>query len=155
LIGGTAGARRKYARQRVRDRAGPVNQAQNQEFRSWMSKILDDHPLVSIIVDSYNYERYVGEAIDSALNQDYPNIEVVVVDDGSTDRSRDVIRGYDDRIVAVLKPNGGQGSAYKAGFEASHGGFVIFLDADDRIYPHAATEIMKHFNDACPRFSTT
>src|SRR5436853_3004216 len=80
---------------------------------------------VSIIINNYNYGRFLRDAIDSALGQGYPNTEVVVVDDGSSDDSRDIIASYGNRIIPVLKVNGGQASAFNAGFEAS-GGDVIF-----------------------------
>lgn len=99
-------------------------------------------PLVSIIVDNYNYDRFLEEAVDSALNQTYPRVEVVVVDDGSTDNSRRVIAGYGNRIVPVLKENGGQASACNAGFAASRGEIVIFLDADDYLFPHAVERVV-------------
>src|SRR4051812_18740528 len=85
----------------------------------------------SVVVNNFNYGRYVAAAIDSALAQTHPATEVIVVDDGSTDDSRDVIAGYGDRVRAVLKDNGGQGSAFNAGFAASTGEVVCFLDADD------------------------
>ena len=78
-------------------------------------------PLVSIVINNYNYGRFVGSAIESALEQSYSNTEVIVVDDGSTDTSREVIASFGDRIGAVLKANGGQASAYNAGFAASKG----------------------------------
>ena len=62
-------------------------------------------PLVSIVVNNYNYEAYVGRAIESALSQTYPEIDVVVVDDGSTDRSRYVIAGYAPRCTAKPTPS--------------------------------------------------
>ena len=67
-------------------------------------------PLVSILINNYNYGRYLGVAIDSALAQTYGRVEVVVVDDGSTDDSREVITGFAERVVSVLKINGGQPS---------------------------------------------
>ena len=67
--------------------------------------------LVSIVIDNYNYARFLRQAVDSALRQSYPNTEVIVVDDGSTDGSRDIISGYKGKIRAVLKQNGGQTSA--------------------------------------------
>jgi Glycosyl transferase family 2 len=102
--------------------------------------------IFSIVINNYNYERYIGAAIDSALSQDYQPVEVVVVDDGSTDGSRDVIGRYGDKVLALFQSNGGQGAAYNAGYAACHGAFVIFLDADDRLYPHAVREIVKHFH---------
>jgi glycosyltransferase involved in cell wall biosynthesis len=92
-------------------------------------------PLVSVLINNHNYARYLGAAIESALGQDYPALEVVVVDDGSTDASREVIAAYRDRIVPVLKPNGGQGSAFNAGVAASRGDILCFLDADDAFRP--------------------
>ena len=78
-------------------------------------------PLASIIVNNYNYGRFLPDAIESALAQSYPRVEVIVVDDGSTDHSRAVIARYGARIHAVLKPNGGQASAFNAAFAHSYG----------------------------------
>jgi glycosyltransferase involved in cell wall biosynthesis len=87
--------------------------------------------LVSIIINNYNYGHFVSEAIDSALNQTYSQIEVIVVDDGSTDNSRKIIASYEHRITSILKENGGQASALNAGFAATQGDIICFLDADD------------------------
>lgn len=105
------------------------------------------NPLVSIVIDNYNYGRFLASAIDSALNQNYRNIEVVVVDDGSTDNSRDIIASYKDRIIKVLKENGGQASAFNAGFKASKGDIICFLDSDDLFMPEKVSEIMKIFSE--------
>jgi len=109
-----------------------------QEY-AMMQELRDDRPLVSIIIDNYNYGRFLQDAIESALNQTYPNIEVIVVDDGSTDNSREIIGHYVDAglIKAVLKENGGQASAMNAGFKVSNGDLVVFLDADDVLRPEA------------------
>lgn len=88
-------------------------------------------PLVSILINNYNYGRFLRDAIDSALNQTYRNTEVIVVDDGSTDGSREIIASYGNRIVPVLKENGGQASAFNAGFAASRGELICYLDSDD------------------------
>ncbi|HEY9863051.1 MAG TPA: glycosyltransferase family 2 protein [Candidatus Obscuribacterales bacterium] len=88
-------------------------------------------PLVSILINNYNYGHFLADAIDSALNQTYPHIEVVVVDDGSSDNSREIIARYTDRIKPILKSNGGQASAFNAGFKASQGDLICFLDSDD------------------------
>ena len=98
-------------------------------------------PRVSIVVTNYNYGRFVGQAIDSVLGQTYPNVEVIVVDDGSTDDSREVITGYGNRIIPILKVNGGEGSAFNAGFAASSGDLVLFLDADDTLHPEALATV--------------
>jgi len=92
-------------------------------------------PLVSIIISNYNYDLFVEEAIQSALDQNYPRLEVVVVDDGSTDNSRDVISKHVSNanrpIIPVFKENGGQASAFNAGLQASNGEIICFLDSDD------------------------
>lgn len=102
-------------------------------------------PLASILINNYNYGRYLADAIDSALGQTYPNTEVIVVDDGSTDHSRDVIQQYGDRIIAVFKENGGQASALNAGFAASRGEIIFLLDADDAFLPEKVAEVVQHF----------
>ena len=103
--------------------------------------------LASIVVNNYNYGRFLAEAIDSALAQTHRPLEVVVVDDGSTDESRDVISAYGDRIVPVLKENGGQASAFNAGFAASRGDVVLFLDADDALLPTAVEQAVGGFRN--------
>jgi hypothetical protein len=103
----------------------------------------DASPLVSVVIDNYNYARFLPAAIDSALAQSYSRVEVIVVDDGSTDNSREIIARYGDRVVSVLKTNGGHASAFNAGFRASHGDVVMFLDADDLLLPSAAEEVVR------------
>lgn len=98
--------------------------------------------LVSIVIDNYNYGAYIAQAIESALAQTHAPLEVVVVDDGSTDDSLAVIRRYEGRVTVIAKPNGGQGSAYNAGFLRSRGEVVVFLDADDWLDPDAAAQIV-------------
>lgn len=102
-------------------------------------------PLVSILINNYNYARFLKEAINSALNQTYANIEVIVVDDGSTDKSAEVITSYGNKIIAVLKENGGQASAFNAGFEASKGEIICFLDSDDVFFPNKVNQIVDLF----------
>jgi glycosyltransferase involved in cell wall biosynthesis len=104
-----------------------------------------DQPLVSVIVNNYNYAAYLGTSIDSALQQDYAHKEVIVVDDGSTDRSRDVIAAYRASVIPVYKRNGGQASALNAGFAACRGDIVVFLDADDLLLPSAVSNIATAF----------
>jgi len=91
----------------------------------------------SVVIANYNYARFLPQAIDSALGQTLPGTEVVVVDDGSTDESREIVAAYGDEIRSVLKPNGGHASALNAGFAASHGEIVCFIDADDMLLPGA------------------
>jgi glycosyltransferase involved in cell wall biosynthesis len=103
-------------------------------------------PLVSIVVDNYNYARFLPRSVGSALAQTYPNVEVVVVDDASTDGSQDVIRGFGQRVTPVLKlVNAGHGAAFNSGFAASRGEIVFFLDADDHLYPQAVESVVREF----------
>ncbi len=99
-------------------------------------------PLVSICVNNYNYAGFLAEALDSALGQDHESVEVVVVDDGSTDGSGAVLDAYDGRVTVIRQANGGQASAMNVGFAASSGEIVHFLDADDRLHPDAVTEVV-------------
>jgi glycosyltransferase involved in cell wall biosynthesis len=93
---------------------------------------------LSIIINNYNYAKYVGAAIDSALAVDWPNKEVIVADDGSTDSSREVILAYGATIVPLFLSNGGQNSACNAAFDRSTGDIIIFLDSDDVLFPSIA-----------------
>jgi glycosyltransferase involved in cell wall biosynthesis len=88
---------------------------------------------LSVIVNNYNYARFVNKAITSALKQDPDLTEVIIVDDGSTDNSQEVINSFADRSTTIFKQNGGQASAINAGFERATGAWVIFLDADDML----------------------
>lgn len=92
---------------------------------------------ISVIINNYNYGAFIAEAIASAVQQEYPRKEVIVVDDGSTDGSAAIIRSIGEQITAIYKSNGGQASAMNAGFAASSGDIVIFLDADDYLLPGA------------------
>ena len=82
--------------------------------------------LISILINNYNYAEFLREAIDSTLCQSYPRVEIIVVDDGSTDGSRNLISSYGSEVTAVFKKNGGQASAFNAGVAASRGTFFAF-----------------------------
>jgi Glycosyl transferase family 2 len=97
-----------------------------------------DELRVDVVIDNFNYGRFLAAAIESALAQTHPATRVIAVDDGSSDDSRQVLRRYEDRVEVVLKENGGQASALNAGFERCSGDVVIFLDADDLLHPEAA-----------------
>jgi glycosyltransferase involved in cell wall biosynthesis len=92
--------------------------------------------LVSILINNCNYGRFVADSIDSALTQTYSNCEVIVVDDGSKDNSREVISSFGSRIKTVFKSNGGQATAFNAGFAESSGDVICFLDSDDVFLPN-------------------
>jgi glycosyltransferase involved in cell wall biosynthesis len=89
-------------------------------------------PLVSVVINVYNAEAYLGEAIESVLAQTYGNRELIVVDDGSTDGTAGVAARYGDALTYLHQANAGIGSARNHGIEHARGDFFAFLDADDR-----------------------
>lgn len=107
-----------------------------------------EEPLVSVVIDNYNYAAFLEDSIESVLRQSYARFEVIVVDDGSTDDSRQILEQYarDARIKVIFKENGGQASAFNAGFFASTGALVCFLDSDDLFTPGKLARIVDLFN---------
>ena len=99
--------------------------------------------VASIIINNYNYGRYLGAAVDSALGQTYAAVEVIVVDDGSTDDSQAVMQAYGTSIKALYQRNTGQAAAFNLGFACSKGDVVIFLDADDVLLPEMAEKAVE------------
>lgn len=98
-----------------------------------------------MIIANYNYEKFVGAAIESVLSQD-EDVQIIVVDDASTDNSADVISQYVDRVHTILlKENRGQGGGLNVGFEVATGALVMFLDADDFLIPGAAKTILSNY----------
>ena len=104
-------------------------------------------PLVSIIIINYNYGIFLKDSVESSLNQTYPNIEIIVVDDGSNDNSIDIIKSFKNSIKPIFKKNGGQASAINQGFKASQGEIIIFLDADDFLLPEAVSSFVDGFTN--------
>ena len=97
---------------------------------------------ISVVIANYNYGKYVGRAIESALDLDWPDVEVIVVDDGSTDDSREVISSYESRGVKTLfQPNSTQRVARNRGYEISSGDVIIHLDSDDVLFHSLAREV--------------
>lgn len=97
---------------------------------------------VTVVITSYNYAPYLRRTIDSVLAQTYPDVELIVIDDGSSDSSPDIIRSYGDRVIALFRQNGGQAAGQNAGFAASSGDIVMFLDSDDYLYPDAIASVV-------------
>lgn len=108
-------------------------------------------PKISIVLSCYNYESYVGMAIESALRQTYPSVEIVVVDDGSTDGSADIIARYAERVISIRQENQGHVCALNRGYQASTGDVVAFLDADDLLAPTMTEEIARVWVPACAK----
>lgn len=96
----------------------------------------DKQPLVSVIVPIYNVEKYFRRCVDSILKQDYPNIEIWLVDDGSPDGCPAICDEYaqrDKRIKVIHKPNGGLSDARNAAINLAKGEFITFIDSDDYV----------------------
>ena len=95
-------------------------------------------PLISVIIPVYNMEQYLERCLDSVIGNTYRNLEILCVDDGSTDRSLEILRAYeekDSRIIVIAKENGGVSSARNAGLDRMTGEFVTFIDSDDFVHP--------------------
>ena len=103
-------------------------------------------PLVSVVIPCYNQAHFLPEAIKSALAQTHQPVEVVVVDDGSPDNVVDVVASYPG-VRCVRQENRGRSQARNAGFRASRGKYVIFLDADDRLTPNAIESHLRCFSE--------
>ncbi len=105
-------------------------------------------PRVSVIIPTYNRAHLIAEAIDSVLAQTYRDFELIVVDDASTDRTRDVLEGYGDRIRVIARgANGGAGAARNDGIRESVGEFIAFLDADDLYLPTRLEAAVKFLDE--------
>jgi glycosyltransferase involved in cell wall biosynthesis len=94
-----------------------------------------NRPLASVVIPTYNRSGLLREAVESALAQTYPNVEVIVVDDGSTDDTPEVMARYDGRVQYIRQPNRGVAAARNAGIRASRGEYLCFLDDDDLFLP--------------------
>lgn len=109
---------------------------------------LSSNPLVTVLICNYNYGRYLSEAIESALNQTWKNLEVIVVDDGSTDNSREILEKYKNRIKIILKENGGQASAFNVGISEAQGEIICFLDSDDFWKADKVETVVKKYSES-------
>src|SRR5947209_609603 len=109
-------------------------------------------PAVSVIIPAYNYATYLPKAIDSVLKQRFTNYEIIVVDDGSTDNTADLIAKYGDRVRYVYQKNAGLPSARNTGIKAARGDYVGFLDADDEWHPNFLQNAMETFARLSPDF---
>ena len=111
-------------------------------------EIIAEHcPTVSVVIDTYNYGRFIEEAIESVLDQTFPSkeIEIIVVDDGSIDDTPERVKKYGADIKYIYKENGGQASAFNVGFEYARGQYVLPLDADDYYAPDRIERVVEEF----------
>jgi glycosyltransferase involved in cell wall biosynthesis len=103
-------------------------------------------PQVSVILPTYNRDWILAEAIDSVLGQRYPDLELIVVDDGSTDRTAELLASYGERLRHIQQPNRGVSAARNTGIAAARGSLIAFLDSDDLWLPGKVTAQVRYFN---------
>lgn len=106
------------------------------------------NPVVTVVLDTYNHEKFIEDAIRSALGQDFPpsQMEILVVDDGSTDRTPEIVRQFEPQVRLIRKPNGGQASAINTGIAHATGEIVAFLDGDDVWLPTKVSRVVEEFH---------
>jgi len=107
---------------------------------------------VSVIVPVYNVELYLEECLDSIINQTYKDIEIILINDGSTDRSTEIIKSYslkDKRIIVVNQPNGGLSTARNAGIEKASGNYLLFVDSDDSLLLNSIEVLYDKTSEIC------
>lgn len=104
-----------------------------------MASVDSSQPLVSIVTPSLNSVKYIAATVESVLSQDYPRLEYIVMDGGSTDATVELLRQYGDRITVVSEPDGGTADAVNRGFARSRGSVLAWLSADDLYVPGAVT----------------
>ncbi|UDE95155.1 glycosyltransferase [Carnobacterium viridans] len=106
--------------------------------------------LISVIVPVYKVEKYLTSCVTSLMAQSYRNLEIILVDDGSPDRSGDLcdtLAAQDERIVVIHKPNGGLSDARNAGIETAKGDYLFFLDSDDTIHEETLEILWKNLKE--------
>lgn len=116
-----------------------------------MAEAQKSGPLISVVIPVYNVERYLKNCIDSVIRQDYLNLQIILVDDGSGDRSGAICDEYallDNRVEVIHKPNGGLVSARKAGLRAAAGEYIGFVDGDDFVDRKMYKELLKKLEEA-------
>jgi hypothetical protein len=104
-------------------------------------------PSISVLIDTYNHERFIEKAIVSVLQQDFPadTREIIVVDDGSTDRTAEIVRQFESQVRYIRKENGGQASAFNTGIPECRGEVIAFLDGDDFWLPGKLSRVAEVF----------
>jgi glycosyltransferase involved in cell wall biosynthesis len=109
--------------------------------------LIESFPKVSIVIPIFNGEKYLDECIKSALDQSYSNIEIIAVDDGSTDNSMKILKDYSDGIKIIQKQNGGTSSALNEGIKQMSGEWFKWLSQDDVLYTNTIEELLKNVNN--------
>ncbi len=106
-------------------------------------------PKITILIPVYNEEDVIEDTLKSVFSIDYPKekLEIIVINDGSTDRTREILRRYEDRVRVIDKPNGGKADALNWGLREASGEFVAVLDSDTRVPPDVFKRVLTYFND--------
>lgn len=99
-------------------------------------------PLVTLVTPTYNQARYLQTTLESVLGQSYPNIEYIVINDGSTDHTESVLRRYDGRLSWSTQSNQGQAATLNAGWDAARGKYIGYLSSDDLLSPEAVARLV-------------
>ncbi len=107
----------------------------------------ENQPLVSVIIPVYNCEKYVEETLTSLLSQDYPHLEIIAVNDGSSDNSLEIISKYKDQISIITQENAGQSAALNKGWQIAKGSLLGYLSSDDILYPNAISTLVEALNN--------
>ena len=114
-----------------------------------VTKRLTHYPTVTILIPAYNEEDVIEDTLQSVLSIDYPRekLEIIVVNDGSTDRTREILRKYEDRVRVLDKPNGGKADALNFGLRYAKGEFLAVLDSDMRVPPDVLKRVLPYFDE--------
>lgn len=141
----------KTVKQKVETKkADKIEKKQTIDMNEWKADVklpAQDHPYISVIIPVYNVEKYLAECIESILNQTLGNIEVICVNDGSTDQSGKILKEYakkDERITILEKENGGASSARNLAIPIAKGDYIAFIDADDYLEEKALEYLYIH-----------
>ena len=104
-------------------------------------------PLFSVVIPAYNREKTLERCLKSVLHQSYPNVEIIVIDDGSTDTTKSIVNNFSDRIRYYYQENSGAQRARNNGLNKSHGKYILFLDSDDWLLPNCLVKMAKTFEE--------
>src|SRR5580698_7501014 len=129
----------------ARSSKAPPTSASRAAFMPAMSE--PDAPLVSIVTPCFNAEKFIAETIESVLDQDYPRIEYIVMDGGSTDRTLDILKKYEHALHWESAPDRGTADAVNRGFALGKGEILGFLNADDLYFPHAVSTAVQRLRE--------
>jgi len=114
---------------------------------------MEDRPLVSIVIPAYNSANFIAETLDSCLEQSYPHIELIVVDDGSTDNTVQIVQAYAAHLRLIRQANQGPAIARNTGIAAAQGRYIKFCDSDDLLYPQHVEKCVAAFCQSPPEIA--